>query len=362
MSTLVVGLSHRTASLDLLERATLDVAQAQQLALDLTGGDDVTEAVCLVTCNRLEVYAEVARFHGGVDEIGTALAKTTGLPLGELSDHLYVHYDGAAVAHLFRVASGLDSMAVGEAQILGQVRTVLRAGQAAGTAGRSLAHLLQNSLRVGKRAHSETRLDQAGPGLVEAGLTSAAELLAADPAAVRTVADAEVLVIGAGAMSGLAVATAQRAGAARITVASRTADKAQRLVAAVLATGGQARELPMDRLAEGLAAADVVLACAGSTGHLVEIEAAARAQVVRGGRPQVYVDVALPRDVAPAVAELPGVHVLDLEVLGHQLASVGLAEDLAAARALVADEVTGYLAGRRSDRSEERRVGKECRV
>ncbi|MFI7587974.1 glutamyl-tRNA reductase [Spongisporangium articulatum] len=343
MSTLIVGLSHRTASIDLLERATLTGEQAEKLALELTDAVEVREAVCLVTCNRLEIYADVERFHGGVDEIGTGLARATGVPLDELSQHLYVHYDAAAVAHVFRVASGLDSMAVGEAQILGQVRTAMRTGQSSGTVGRSLSHLLQNSLRVGKRAHSETRLDQAGPDLVEYGLEAAATLLGGAPGA-PSMAGREVLVLGAGAMSGLAAASAQRAGAAGITVISRTAEKAHRLADSV---GG--RRLPLDRLAEALEAADVVLACAGATEHLVTVAAARDAQAARGGRAQVYVDVALPRDVEPEVATLPGVHVLDLERLGADLAERGLAEDLAAARALVADEVTAYLAGQRSE-------------
>src|SRR5204863_51630 len=176
---------------------------------------------------------------------------------------------------------------------------------------------LQNSLRVGKRAHSETRLDQAGPGLIEAGLTSAEALLAADPAAVTAIADAEVLVIGAGAMSGLAVATAQRAGAARITIASRTADKADRLVAGVLAAGGQARALPMDRLTEGLAAADVVLTCAGSTGHLVEIEAAARLRALFNLGPEPAEAVTgLPADL-PVAVNPTSLHGLDLTMLSE---------------------------------------------
>jgi len=127
MSVLVVGLSHRTAPIELLERTTLGPQEASDLSVELCRGDHVSEATALVTCNRLEVYADVSKFHGGVGEIGTALAKVTGVPLEELTEHLYVHYEGAAVAHLFRVACGLDSMAVGEAQILGQVRTALPA-------------------------------------------------------------------------------------------------------------------------------------------------------------------------------------------------------------------------------------------
>jgi glutamyl-tRNA reductase len=335
MSVLVVGLSHRTAPIALLERTMLDAEDASALASELCRGPHVIEAVALVTCNRLEVYADVSKFHGGVGEIGIALAKITGVSLEELTEHLYVHYEGAAVAHLFRVACGLDSMAVGEAQILGQVRTALRSAQASGSAGRTIGHLMQNALRVGKRAHSETKLDRAAPTLVEAGLKAAADLLGPLP-------DRRVLVLGAGAMSGLAVASVQRAGMTSIAVSSRTLGRAERLAASV---GGV--PVPISQLPAALAAADLVITCAGATGYLVAEPAAQAAAAQRTG-PQVYLDLALPRDVDPRVGELPGVSVFDLEQLGHALNAQGLSEDLADVRALVADEVAVYLADQRA--------------
>lgn len=341
MSVLVVGLSHRTAPMPVLERATLTTAAARDLELELCRGEFVAEAVVLSTCNRLEVYAEVSKFHGGVAGIGTALATATGLPLEELSDHLYVHYEDAAVRHLFTVVSGLDSMAVGEAQVLGQVRAALRDAQKNGAAGRSVGHLMQNALRVGKRAHSETRLDRAAPSLVEAGLERASMVLgdaAGAPAAPRA------LVIGAGAMSGLAATTAQRAGVAEIIVCSRTEARARRVAEGV---GGTA--LPMAQLDVALQAADVVITCAGAGGYLVDAGAAAAAQRARGGRAQVYVDLALPRDVDPAVAELDAVTLVDLEVLGRDLATRGLDEDLADVRVLIDQEVAAYLAAQRAE-------------
>jgi glutamyl-tRNA reductase len=339
MSVLVVGLSHRTAPMDLLERTALTPAQAQEMAAGLSGGDHVIEVATLATCNRLEVYADVSRFHGGVGEIGTALAKATGVPLEELTEHLYAHYEGAAVAHLFKVACGLDSMAVGEAQILGQVRAALRAAQAAGSAGRTIGHLVQNALRVGKRAHSETRLDRAGPTLVEAGLNRAAAVLG-------PLEQARVLVIGAGGMSGLAVATVVRASVASVAVCSRTLDRATRLAASV---GGT--PVPVERLGAALAEADLVIACAGSTGYLVTPDMVDRVDMVdtaSGGGPRVFVDLALPRDVDPAVAALDGVTVIDLEQLGRDLNAGHLSGDLDDVRALVSDEVALYLADQRA--------------
>ena len=169
MGALVVGLSYRTAPFELLERAALDDAACQALQQRLCTQEHIGEAVVLSTCNRLEVYAAVERFHAGLAEVGEALTRVTGLSFAELTEHLYVHYEAAAVAHLFTLTAGLDSMAVGEQQILGQVRAALREAQRSQTAGAELAPLLQQALRVGKRVHAETDLDTAGRGLVEAG-------------------------------------------------------------------------------------------------------------------------------------------------------------------------------------------------
>src|SRR5690242_20263180 len=188
MSLLVVGLSYRTAPIALLERAALSAAQCRRLEDALCRGAHIAEALALSTCNRLEIYADVSKFHGGVADIGAALAETTGIDLAELTDHLYVHYEAAAVSHLFSVVCGLDSMAIGEQQILGQVRTAMRAASESGSVGRFLHGVLQHALRLGKRAHTETGLDKAGHSLVEAGLEAAAER-------VGTLARAHVLVV-----------------------------------------------------------------------------------------------------------------------------------------------------------------------
>jgi glutamyl-tRNA reductase len=195
---------------------------------------------------------------------------------------------------------------------------------------------VQNALRVGKRAHSETQLDRAGPTLVEAGLKRAAEQLG-------PLAQARVLVLGAGAMSGLAVASASRAGLTSISVCSRTLGRAGRLAASV---GGV--PIPLAQLPSALSEADLVIACAGSVGYLVSREMVAAAQLARNGRPQVFLDLALPRDVDPSIATLPGASVFDLEQLGRDLSAEGLSEDLAEVRALVAEEVETYLADQRA--------------
>jgi glutamyl-tRNA reductase len=346
MTVLVVGLSHHSSPLELLERAALDATATRDLGRRIHSGQHVEEAVALATCNRLEVYAEVSTFHGGVADVGTALARRIGLPLTELTSHLYVHYADRAVAHLFEVACGLDSMAVGESQILGQVRAALRRGQEDGTVGRVLDPLLQQSLRVGKRAHSETGLDHAGHSLIEAGLAGAEDVVA-------PLGRCRALVVGAGAMSALAATTLQRLGAASTTVANRTAERAERLAAAV---GGDWVALA-DRhaLASAVARADVVVSCTGAVGHVLDLDLvdAARRERLTGAdapgrRPQLFVDLALPRDVAPEVARLDGVTVVGLAELGERLAEMDGGADIAAARAIVAEEVEAYLAEQRA--------------
>ena len=170
MSVLVVGISHKSAPVELLEKLALDADGTVKLIADVMGGEHVSEATAIVTCNRLEVYAEVDRFHGSVEDLSRLLVERAGASVEALLPHLYVHYDDGAVAHLFNVASGLDSMVVGEGQILGQTRDALRKGQELGTVGPALNVLFQQALRVGKRSRAETEIDRAAPSLVSAAL------------------------------------------------------------------------------------------------------------------------------------------------------------------------------------------------
>jgi glutamyl-tRNA reductase len=170
MSYLVVGISHRSADINVLERVALDHEAATKLALAVKNTPAVAESAVLATCNRTEVYATVDRFHAGMDEVTAILSDITGVPLLDLAEHLYVHFEEGAVAHLFQVSVGLDSMVVGESQILGQVKETLRVGQDLETIGTDLNALFQQALRVGKRARAETGIDAAGRSVVSAGL------------------------------------------------------------------------------------------------------------------------------------------------------------------------------------------------
>lgn len=336
MSLIVLGLSHRTAPLDLLERTTVSGERTADLRSRLGDAENVRESVVISTCNRIEVYADVATFHGGVAQIGEALSAVTGVPHGELREHLYVHHEDRAVAHTFTVACGLDSMAIGESQILGQMRSSLAIAQSGDELGPHLNSLFQRALRVGKKAHTSTGIDDVSLGLVDAGLRHAAARLG-------PLGGLRVLVVGAGAMSGLAVATAVRSEVASVTVTNRTAAKATRLAAHY-----DARTAPWDDLESALADADVVLACTGAAGRIVDVDLARAASERRDGRPQVYVDLALPRDVDEAVADLPGIDVVGLGELGAILAGDGaVPPQVEAVRELVATETTAYLVHRR---------------
>ncbi|MHC0430388.1 glutamyl-tRNA reductase [Streptomyces sp. O3] len=280
MSLLVVGLSHRSAPVSVLERAALPPDAQVKLLHDAVAAEPTAEATLLATCNRIELYADVDKFHAGVAELSTLLSQHSGVGLEELTPYLYVHYEDRAVHHLFSVACGLDSMVVGEGQILGQIKDSLARAQDQHTAGRLLNDLFQQALRVGKRAHSETGIDRAGQSLVTFGL----EQLASG-APVESWADGKrVLVIGAGSMSSLAAATLARVGVAEVIVANRTRERAERL-AQNLGDGGQgvaARAVPIESVPDELTRVDVAVSCTGATGLVLTGDVVATALA---GRP-----------------------------------------------------------------------------
>ncbi|MER5915361.1 glutamyl-tRNA reductase [Streptomyces sp. NPDC001982] len=282
MSLLVVGLSHRSAPVSVLERAALAADAQIKLLQDTVAAEPAAEASVLATCNRIELYADVDKFHAGVAELSTLLAQHSGVGLDELTPYLYVHYEDRAVHHLFSVACGLDSMVVGEGQILGQIKDSLAKAQDLHTAGRLTNDLFQQALRVGKRAHSETGIDRAGQSLVTFGL----EQLAAGADVQTWATGKKALVIGAGSMSSLAAATLARAGVAEIVVANRTYERAERL-AQNLTEGGEthavARAVPMDAVPFELTRADIAVSCTGATGLVLTADAVAQAAEGRTG-------------------------------------------------------------------------------
>jgi glutamyl-tRNA reductase len=342
MSVLVVGLSHASAPVTTLERAVVSGDAQVKLLQDVFASENVAASLVLSTCNRIEVYAEVDRFHGGVAAICELLARHSGLPLSQLTKSAYLHYDDRAVQHLLAVACGLESMVVGESQILGQVRQAVRRARQHGTLGRELSDVSRLALRAGRRAHAETGIDAAGQNLVSLGLDLAVR--AHDSQGLRRLS---VLVIGAGSMSSLAVATAVRREAKEVVVANRTPGRAQRLAGKYGASA-----VGLDDLPRRMAAADIVVACTGAAEHVVTEDMVRLALSLRPG-PLVLVDLALPRDVEAVAGKLPGVRLIDLEAIGaasdgDQPGGTGLAglaseSDIAAVRRIVALELAKYL-------------------
>jgi len=304
------------------------------------------------TCNRVEVYAEVDKFHAGVAAVCEMLARHSGVPLPQLTPHLYVHYEDRAVQHLLSMTCGLESMVVGESQILGQVRRALALARKHQALGRTLDDLGALALRTAKRAHAETGIDRAGANLVTVGAGLAAARLAAAPDPAEPLRGHRVLVVGAGSMSALAVATAARLGAAGIVVANRTKEHAERLAATV---SGSTAELA--DLQAALAGADLVISCTGAAGLVIGagmVAAALRTRADAGGasRPLVFLDLALPRDVDPGAAGLPGVSVIGLDTLQDAGAALTAthAGDVAAVRAIVAGELAARVSARHAAR------------
>jgi glutamyl-tRNA reductase len=354
VSTLVVGLSHKSAPLTLLERALVSGDDLAKLLRDLWAAEHVAGVFVISTCNRAEIYAEVDKFHGGVSVICDLLARHSGIPPAELTPHLYVHYEDRAVQHLLAVACGLDSMVVGESQILGQVRQALQIAREQRTLDRPLSELGTLALRTGKRAHAETGIDQAGASLVTVGLAAAVGRLrglgapAGGPDA-ALLAGLNVLVVGAGSMSSLAVATAAKLGPASITVANRGQQRARQLAATV-----SARWTDLSRLTAEVAAADLVVSCTGAPGLVLTAAMVREALAARPtGRPLVLLDLALPRDIDPDAGRLPGAAVVSLEDLrdaGSPGRPGALAHDehVAAVRQIVADEFAAHVSAGRA--------------
>ncbi|MGB9250967.1 MAG: glutamyl-tRNA reductase, partial [Mycobacterium sp.] len=304
MSVLLFGVSHRSAPVSVLEQLSTDESEQVKIVDQIMQSPLVTEGMVLSTCNRVEVYAVVDAFHGGLSAIGQVLAERSGMTVPDLTKYAYVRYSEAAVEHLFAVASGLDSAVVGEAQVLGQVRRAYAAAEANHTVGRVLHELAQRALAVGKRVHTETGIDAAGASVVSVALGMADTKLGG-------LQDKTAVVVGAGAMGALSAAHLTRAGINRVYVVNRSLPRAQRLARKIRESGAAAEALSMENLATALADAHVVVSCTGAVRPVVSLadvhNTLAASRRDDADRPLVICDLGMPRDVDPAVAGLPGV-------------------------------------------------------
>jgi glutamyl-tRNA reductase len=344
VSVLLFGVSHRSAPVSVLEQLSTDESEQVKIVDQIMQSPLVTEAMVLSTCNRVEVYAVVDAFHGGLSAIGQVLAERSGMTVPDLTKYAYVRYSEAAVEHLFAVASGLDSAVVGEAQVLGQVRRAYAAAESNRTVGRVLHELAQRALAVGKRVHTETGIDAAGASVVSVALGMADTKLGG-------LQGKTAVVVGAGAMGALSAAHLTRAGIAHVYVVNRSLPRAQRLARKIRESGAAAEALSLENLATALADAHVVVSCTGAVRPVVSLAdvhntlAASRRDDT--DRPLVICDLGMPRDVDPAVSGLPGVWVVDMDRVQREPSARAAAADTEAARHLVAAEVATYLAGQR---------------
>jgi len=303
VSLVVVGLNHRTAAVDLLERMTVSVTGLPKALHDLAGREHLAEVALLSTCNRTEVYARTTRFHDGIDDVRHFLADCSGVDPDALAEQLYTYHDEAAIAHLFGVASGLDSMIIGESEILGQVRESWQMAEREGTAGQLVSRTFRHAVEVGKRARTETGIGRHAVSVSSAAVRVAAERLG-------SLEGRRVLLLGAGDVGeGMALALSG-AGVEEIVVANRSRARGQQLAARV---GG--RSVPLDDVFDALVSSDVLLASTGAPGTL--IERADMEEVIRrrDGRALLVVDIAVPRDVDPGVGQVFGVQLLDIDDL-----------------------------------------------
>jgi glutamyl-tRNA reductase len=350
VSVLLFGVSHRSAPVTVLEQLSTDEADQAKIVDQVLQSPLVTEAMVLSTCNRVEVYAVVEAFHGGLSVIGQVLSEHSGMPMSDLTKYAYVRFSEAAVEHLFSVASGLDSAVIGEQQVLGQVRRAYAAAEANHTVGRTLHELSQRALSVGKRVHSETGIDAAGASVVSVALGMAGRRLGGsglDGLAGRTAA-----VVGAGSMGALSGAHLVRAGISGVHVVNRSLPRAQRLASNLREQGVTAWASGLEDIAAALVDVDVVISSTGAVRPVVSLADVhhALSQRERAGldeHPLVICDLGMPRDVDAAVAGLPNVWVVDMDRIQREPTALAASGDADAARRIVATEVATYLAGQR---------------
>ena len=303
MSVVVIGLSHRTTPVELLERMAVPPAGLTKALHTLQRSENLAEVAVLSTCNRTEVYARCTRFHPAVEEVRNFLTDLAGSDPDVFADHLYTYHDDAAITHLFGVAAGLDSMIVGEGEILGQVREAWLAAEREGTVGQSLSTALRQAVEVGKRSRTETAIGRHAVSVSSAAVAVAAERL-------NGLEGRRVLVIGAGDVGeGMAVALSG-AGVQEIVVANRTPERAEALAARI---GGRA--IALEDVHDHISEADLLLASTGAADVLVERGDIETAMTRRDGRALLIVDVAVPRNIDPGVAQVFGVTLLDIDDL-----------------------------------------------
>src|SRR5437588_505256 len=327
MPLLSVGISYRRAPVWLLERLAFGPEELPKAYHHLQTLEEVRGAVVLSTCNRVEVVAEVDSYHAGLQALRGFLSDSREVPVEDLADPVVAPYEEDAVKRLFAVASGIDSMVVGEPQILSQVREAFRAAEEERAVTPLVGALFRRAIRVGRRARAETRIGAHPAAMVTAGAALAERALG-------TLRGARLLVVGAGAMAELAVKELAGRGVGEVTVLNRTPSRAERLAH---------RAGPLDQLGGVLAEADLVVSVTGATGLVIE-----RAHV-GDVRPRFFLDLAVPRDVDPSIGELPDVTLVDIDDL-REVVNGSDRDEVESVRAIVEEEAERFAAWRRAAR------------
>ena len=339
MPILTLGVSFRRAPIELLEQLAFtdeDFAKAYRRARDAEG---LEETVILSTCNRVEITANVSGYHAGFMSLKRLLGETRGVDPDALGEPLYAHWEQDAADHLFAVAAGLDSMVLGETQIYAQVREALRRAQEEDAAGPAVTALFHAAIRAGRRVRHETSIGAAPDAFVALGADLAERELGG-------LSGREVVVVGAGQMAALAVAHLRRRGVGPVRILNRSLERARSLADRIEAGHGE-----LDALPEALARADLLVSATGAAGMVVNADIVANAMRARRERPLVLVDLAVPRDVDPQTARIPGVRLFDIQALRERLAehSEETAADIVQAQSIVDEEAHRYTVRRRGD-------------
>jgi glutamyl-tRNA reductase len=341
LSLVAVGVNHRSAPIELLERLSITEEQLPKALHELMSAEDVGEAVVLSTCNRIEVYATVARFHAGVQAIRNFFSEFCHVAPEELADRVYTYHEDGAIRHLFRVAAGVDSMIVGESEILGQVKRAYQLAVAESSVQRLLGAAFRQALRVGKRARTGTAIGREPISVSSAAVELARRAFGSG----RSLAGKKVVVVGAGKMGRLAGIALADAGATDVTVVNRSEGRGRELAEAL-----GARSLPFDALSEALGNADIVLSSTTSPQSVIDRPAVAAAMRGRADRQLFIVDIAVPRDVDPEVGRIANVVLRDIDDLkgvaeagrGTRLGEVTKVESL------IAEEIDRFMTWERA--------------
>ena len=303
MYIVAVGLNYKTAPVEIRERLSFDESDIVDAMIALQNKKSILENIIISTCNRTEIYAVVDQVHTGRYYIKEFLSQWFDLPIEDFSPFLFIHEGDRAAEHLFQVSCGLDSMILGETQILGQVRSSFMSAQTDGTIGTVFNHLFKQALTLAKRAHSDTEINTNAVSVSYAAVELAKKIFG-------SLADKNVLVIGAGKMGELAIQNLYSAGAKKVTVINRTHQKA-----VLLAERFSGKAIDLRELQCALLEADIVISSTGSKNYVITKALMDDVNHLRKGRPVFMVDIAVPRDLDPALTDLESVFLYDIDDL-----------------------------------------------